>query len=84
MTISFRRIAHAAAVLVAVGSLPWLGFILQMTGTGSVVGLAVAYRAKRQHPLADTWLITARWTLLGLTIGVAVVMGDLIGDYLFG
>jgi hypothetical protein len=40
-----------------------------MVGVGSVIGLAVAYRARTRGQALDPWLITTRWSLVGGLLG---------------
>lgn len=62
-----------SAALAAVASNPQLGFALQLAALGASVGSAVALRAKRRDPDADTWAITTAWSALGLVVGLVVV-----------
>lgn len=54
--------------------MPELGFALQLAGFGAAIGSAVALRAKRRTPTADTWQITTRWATLGLVVGALLVV----------
>ncbi len=56
-----------------------IAVILQGAGIGTLVGAAVATRALRRDPAADTWLLTTRWTLGGAAIGlVFAVLGRIL------
>ena len=66
----------------AIQPVPELAFILQTVGFGGAIGLAVAYRARRRNYTLDTWVITARWSLLGLAAGVVIVAIDAITSQL--
>jgi len=79
---SILQIALLAGGLVAAlaaGTLqpvPQLGFMLQTLGVGGAIGLAVAYRARQRRLGLDGWVITARWSLFGLAVGLVIVVVD--------
>ena len=72
-------LAGGFVAVLAAGTLqpvPQLGFLLQTLGVGGAIGLTVAYRARQRRLDLDTWVITARWSLFGLAVGVVVVVVD--------
>lgn len=75
--LSFFLSAKARVVVasLAVAPVPELGFVLQIAGLGAAIGSAVALRARRRDPAADTWRITTAWATLGMIVGAAIVVG---------
>jgi len=65
--------ARTAAVL-GLAALPEVGFVVQITSVGTLVGALVALRAKRRFADADTWAITTAWTGLALVVGLVIVV----------
>jgi hypothetical protein len=51
------------AVGVATAPIPELGFVLQGTGVGALIGAVVAQRAKTRNPERDAGEIVVHWTL---------------------
>jgi hypothetical protein len=58
----------------AIAPVPELAFLLQTTAVCAALGSAVALRAKRRNPEADTWAITTAWAALGFTSGVLAIL----------
>jgi hypothetical protein len=67
-------VSHAAGIQ----PLPQLAFVLQTSAIGTAVGSAVAARAKRRNPDADTWAITTAWATLGLVVGVGFMIASIL------
>lgn len=59
-----------ASLKLALAPVPELAFALQLAGLGAALGAAVALRARRRWPTADTWRITTAWATLGLALGL--------------
>ncbi len=57
-----------------IAPLPELAFVLQTTAIGAALGSAVALRAKRRNPKADTWAITTAWAALGFAAGALATL----------
>jgi hypothetical protein len=51
-----------------------VGVVLQAAALWTLVGTAVAARARRRNPDVDAWLVTARWTLAGGAFGILIVV----------
>ncbi len=58
----------------ALAAIPELGLVLQLASTGAAVGAAIALRARRRDPDADTWRITTAWSCVGLVVGCLLVV----------
>jgi hypothetical protein len=67
-------LASVPSVVSSVAPVPELAFILQVAAAGTAIGSAVALRAKRRNPDADTWAITTAWATLGLLCGGLAVL----------
>jgi hypothetical protein len=67
-----------SAAVLALAALPEIGFVLQVTSVGTLVGALVALRAKRRFGHADTWAITTAWTGLALLVGLAIALTAVI------
>jgi hypothetical protein len=66
------RFWHVAGVT----SVPELSFVLQAGALATAIGSAVAARAKRRNPDADTWAITTAWATLGSALAALVVAAE--------
>ena len=55
-----------------------IGVVLQAGGVGAAVGLLVAYARHRDDPDADRWRTVTGFSLVGLSGGVLVVLGELL------
>ena len=51
-----------------------LGFVLQVAGTGGLVGTALALRLRLRRRRVDCWTVVAAWTMLGAGIALGIVL----------
>jgi len=59
----------------ALGPIPEVGFVLQAMALGGALGALAASRSFRRTGDAERrWLITARWAIAGLIVGVVVLV----------
>lgn len=72
--VSLASAGCRVSVVLALAALPEVGFVLQVTSVGTLVGALVALRAKRRFAHADTWAITTAWTGLGLLAGLTIAL----------
>ena len=67
-------LASAPLVVSSLAPVPELAVALQAAAVGTAIGSAIALRAKRRNPDADTWAITTAWATLGLLCGGLAVL----------
>lgn len=70
--------AWIGLVAAYLGPLAPVSFVLQLGGVGAAVGAALSLRARRHGRDVDAWQITTAWSTLGVLVGVAVVLVDLL------
>jgi hypothetical protein len=58
----------------ALQPVPEIDFVLQMFTVGGVGGLVIAYRAWRRGFQIGSWVITARWSIVGLVAGILIAL----------
>ena len=68
-----------AALLPAFGPSDDIAGILQAAAVGGLIGVVVTARIRARNPDADTWIFTARWTLLWAAGAVLVALADWLG-----
>lgn len=67
------------AALAGFSPVPELGFILQLTGLGTGIGMVVALYLDRRDPDAERWRrVVAGFSAAGLSLGALLVLVDAI------
>ncbi len=54
--------------------------VLQAAGIGALLGTAVAARRRAKDMSADTWLLTARWSVALALAGLLLVLADALSS----
>jgi hypothetical protein len=68
-----------AAGALAVGPVPELGFVLQGTGLGALIGAALAERRRSRNPEYDGSRLIVRWSVaLGVAFAAAALLDGLL------
>lgn len=79
LTLAAAPLSFEPALVGSVAPIPELAFVLQSTAIGTALGSAVALRAKRRNPEADSWSITTAWASLGFLLGGIAALLALVG-----
>jgi len=68
----------AGALSAEVDPIPEVGFVLQMMGVGTAIGLIFTFFSLLRDRAADARLIATGWALAGLGLGLLVVLLDAV------